>query len=76
MGEVRLCTQSDSDFIWSAKDLLAHLAGWDETNHKAAAEALDELGWQPDLSKTGAAYWIIKDQWAVLLRSANRQSSL
>jgi hypothetical protein len=26
---------------WSAKDLLAHLAGWDETNLKAAKEILE-----------------------------------
>lgn len=26
--------------IWSSKDLLAHLAGWDETNLKAAEEIL------------------------------------
>lgn len=30
---------------------------------QAAAEALDKLGWQPDTSKTGAVYWIIKGQW-------------
>jgi HEAT repeat protein len=30
---------------------------------QAAIEALDKLGWQPDKSEVGAAYWIEKRQW-------------
>jgi HEAT repeat protein len=30
---------------------------------EAAAEALDELGWQPDKSEIGAAYWVVRRQW-------------
>ena len=30
---------------------------------QAAAKALDKLDWQPDQSKSGAAYWIINGQW-------------
>jgi len=35
-------TQQDEVFlgVWSVKDLLAHLAGWDDTNRQAAAELL------------------------------------
>jgi HEAT repeat protein len=29
----------------------------------AAAEALDKIGWQPDQSEAGAAYWIAMGQW-------------
>jgi HEAT repeat protein len=31
---------------------------------KAAAEALDKLGWLPDEGANGAAYWVVKNEWA------------
>jgi HEAT repeat protein len=30
---------------------------------EAAAATLDQLGWQPDESKAGAAYWVAKHDW-------------
>jgi HEAT repeat protein len=30
---------------------------------KAAAIALDKIGWLPDEGATGAAYWIVKEEW-------------
>ncbi|MCP4536735.1 MAG: hypothetical protein GY832_06275 [Chloroflexi bacterium] len=35
----------------------------DASVRQAAAESLDDLGWQPDRNETGAVYWIAKRQW-------------
>jgi len=39
------------------------LMGADWEIHPQAAKALDALGWQPDFTETGAAYWIAKKEW-------------
>ncbi|MBN1890337.1 MAG: HEAT repeat domain-containing protein [Thermoflexales bacterium] len=43
--------------------LLPVLQHWDKHVRQVAAEALDELGWQPDSGKSEAIYRIAKDEW-------------
>ncbi|NLF77026.1 MAG: HEAT repeat domain-containing protein [Chloroflexi bacterium] len=46
----------------AVEPLIASLKNASADGHKVA-EALDGLGWQPDKSEVGAAYWIVKAQW-------------
>jgi HEAT repeat protein len=43
--------------------LTAELRDANITVRLNAAKTLDDLGWQPDNSEVGAAYWIVKRQW-------------
>jgi len=42
---------------------LKELKGRDQGMRKDVATALDRLGWQPDQSEAGAAYWVVKRKW-------------
>jgi len=44
----------------AVEPLIAALKDQDMYTCEAAAEALDNLGWQPDKSETGATYWAAK----------------
>ncbi len=46
----------------TVKPLIARLKG-KKNVRRATAEALDEMGWQPDQGAEGAAYWIAKKKW-------------
>jgi HEAT repeat protein len=46
-----------------AQPLIAALKDRKEDVRAQASEALDGLGWQPDMGEAGAAYWIGKRQW-------------
>jgi hypothetical protein len=64
--------RDDSSSVrWAAAELLGRIADAgavdsltaalrDERARKAAIKVLDELGWQPNRSEAGAAYWIAK----------------
>jgi HEAT repeat protein len=47
----------------AVKPLVAALADKSSMVREAVARALDDLGWQPDTSEAGAAYWVAKQQW-------------
>jgi hypothetical protein len=69
--------QRDTVFlgVWSVKDLLAHLAGWDDTNRQAVQEILagqrpsfwkyKDRDWQSYNARLVAQYR--RDEWAELL---------
>ncbi len=38
-------------------------SGGDLDSRRAVAQALDELGWQPERDEAGAAYWLAKSRW-------------
>jgi HEAT repeat protein len=43
--------------------LILALHDQDELSRRIAADALDRLGWQPDMSEAGAWYWIAKGEF-------------
>jgi HEAT repeat protein len=43
--------------------LLSALEGKNKEVRKAAASALEALGWQADVTETGAEYWVAKRDW-------------
>lgn len=43
--------------------LIATLKDSTRPVRRAAAEALDKLGWQPDRHEKGASYWVAKESW-------------
>ncbi len=61
--------------VWSAKDVLAHMAGWDDTNRQAVAEILSDQrpgfwqyrdrDWQSYNARLVAQYR--RDDWVELL---------
>jgi len=48
----------------AAEPLTIALGDKDSNVRKAAARALDRLGWKPEVNATGAAYWTTKQDWA------------
>lgn len=47
----------------AVKPLILLLGDKDIFLREYAAIALDQMGWQPDRSESGAAYWIAKEKW-------------
>jgi HEAT repeat protein len=47
----------------AVEPLIAALGDTDSDVRKKAAEALEQLNWQPEPNETGAVYWIIKGRW-------------
>lgn len=43
--------------------ILSTLTNQEWRLYKASAETLEDLNWQPDENKTGAAYWIARRDW-------------
>ncbi len=43
--------------------LVEALSAGDDTRRTSAANALDELGWQPRRDAAGVAYWMVKADW-------------
>lgn len=47
----------------AAEPLLMTVRDDDINVRKAAAEALDQIGWKPDSDETAAWYWVAKQKW-------------
>jgi HEAT repeat protein len=47
----------------AVEPLITVLQSADKDVRRAAAEALEKIGWQPDRSEKGAIYWIARRQW-------------
>jgi HEAT repeat protein len=47
----------------AVEPLITTLKDEDRSVRKAAAGALETFAWQPEMTETGAVYWIARDQW-------------
>jgi HEAT repeat protein len=66
-GYVRQCATEALGEIGDArtiKPLIAALKDNDKGVHNNATEALEKIGWQPGQDKSGARYWVAKQEWA------------
>ena len=63
-AEVRQAAEALGQIGLPAIQLLVDALGEQDADlRSAAADALGKLGWQPDMTVTGAIYWVYKREW-------------